>query len=72
MSTWTHHQILRQIQRLTPDEQLQLLADLANMVSQQWKTAQEQHSILELEGLGKDLWQGINTDEYIRQECDSW
>jgi plasmid stability protein len=29
-------------------------------------------SIMELEGLGKELWEGIDVAEYIRQERDSW
>lgn len=29
-------------------------------------------SILGLEGLGKEIWEGIDVVEYIRQERDSW
>ena len=29
-------------------------------------------SILELEGLGKELWEGIDAAAYIREERDSW
>ena len=29
-------------------------------------------SILELEGLGKEIWEGIDAAEYIRGERDSW
>ncbi|HSK75652.1 MAG TPA: Arc family DNA-binding protein [Thermoanaerobaculia bacterium] len=29
-------------------------------------------SILELRGLGKELWEGIDAAEYIRRERDSW
>jgi len=32
----------------------------------------ERVSILELEGLGKEIWQGIDTDAYIKEERDSW
>ena len=30
------------------------------------------HSILELCGLGKEIWEGIDPAEYIREERDSW
>jgi hypothetical protein len=30
------------------------------------------HSVLELRGLGKEIWQDIDVDEYIRQERASW
>ena len=29
-------------------------------------------SIMGLEGLGKELWEGIDAVEYIRRERDSW
>lgn len=29
-------------------------------------------SILELRGLGKELWQGIDVDEYLERERASW
>jgi plasmid stability protein len=30
------------------------------------------HSIRELRGLGKELWEGIDPAEYVRSERDSW
>jgi hypothetical protein len=30
------------------------------------------HSILELKGLGQEIWQEIDTEEYIQQERNSW
>lgn len=32
----------------------------------------EQLSILELEGLGKEIWEGIDAAEYVARERDSW
>jgi plasmid stability protein len=32
----------------------------------------ELHSILELRGLGKELWNGIDPVEHVRAERDSW
>jgi plasmid stability protein len=29
-------------------------------------------SILELRGLGKEVWQGIDSDEHIKRERQSW
>lgn len=29
-------------------------------------------SIMELEGLGKEIWQGIDAQEYVNQERASW
>jgi len=30
------------------------------------------HSILELKGLGKEVWRAIDVDKYIREERESW
>jgi hypothetical protein len=30
------------------------------------------HSIMELEGLGADIWKGIDAQEYVREGRESW
>ena len=35
-------------------------------------TVQEELSILELEGLGKELWKGIDAAKYVDEERNSW
>ena len=32
----------------------------------------KKHNIMEWWGVGKEVWQGIDVDEYIRKERDSW
>ena len=39
-----------------------------NETPQQWTT----HSIMELKGLGAELWKDENSDEYLRKERESW
>ena len=34
--------------------------------------ASKPSSILELRGLGKEIWRGINASVHVRQERDSW
>jgi hypothetical protein len=29
-------------------------------------------SLLELRGLGKEVWEGVDPVEYVKQERDSW
>ena len=67
----TYQEICRQVEELTPDEQLQLLEVLAAIVRRR-TTAPPKRSILELEGLGKDIWQGIDAQAYVEQERASW
>ena len=73
MSTYAYEEVLDRAQRLSPDEQLQLLQDLAAIVRQQITIKEEPlHSFLELEGLGKEVWKGIDAQQYINQERDAW
>ncbi len=71
MPTDAYNRLLSQIQLLTFDEQLRLLEDLAVMIRQEF-TTQPKHSIMELEGLGKEIWQGIDVEKYIEEERNSW
>ena len=36
------------------------------------KSPKNPRSILELRGLGKEVWAGVDPDEYVAQERDSW
>jgi len=71
MQTITYREVLDQAQKLTPDEQLKLLEDLAAIVRQR-VTAKPKHSIMELKGLGKEVWEGIDVEKYIEEERNSW
>ena len=71
MATDLSQEILRQAQKLSPAEQLEVLDHLMRLTAQNG-AAQGTRSILELEGLGKDLWEGIDPQEYVRRERQSW
>ncbi|NIO70528.1 MAG: hypothetical protein GTN71_16245 [Anaerolineae bacterium] len=71
MSTTAYYEVLSRIQRLTPADQLRLLEELAALVRRQ-VTSRAQRSILELQGLGKEIWQDIDAQEYVDQERASW
>ena len=71
MSTATYNEVLNRIQRLGPSDQLRLLEDLAALVRRR-VAPQARRSILELEGLGKEIWQDIDAQAYIDRERASW
>jgi hypothetical protein len=48
-----------------------LLEDLA-VILRQRIPSKPKHSILEFEGLGKEMWEGVNVEDYINEERDSW
>ena len=51
--------------------QVRLLEELATIVRYRVE-AWPKHSILEFEGLGKEIWQGIDVQKYIEEERNSW
>jgi hypothetical protein len=48
-----------------PDSEYQ---NLVSIISQESR----QRSILELDGLGQEIWQGIDAQRYINEERNSW
>ena len=69
--TPTYDQLLAQASRLPPADQLRLLEGLAALVRQQIAPAASQ-SVTALRGLGKEIWQGIDAQEYVNQERAAW
>ncbi|MCW5853812.1 MAG: hypothetical protein KIT87_27340 [Anaerolineae bacterium] len=67
----TYDELLNQVQHLTPDEQLKLLQEVAMIVRRQF-ASKPGRSIKELRGLGKEVWEGIDAQEYVNQERNSW
>ena len=68
-----YQELLQQAKRLTPEEQLKLVEDLSILIRQQLKmTPKPKRSILEVRGLGKEIWGNIDAQEYVNQERDSW
>jgi len=60
------------IQTLTPEDQLKLLEMISSNLRKTLKSPKAKHSIMELEGLGSEIWEGIDAQEYIRKERESW
>jgi hypothetical protein len=67
----TYQDIRRQVENLTPNEQLRLLEELAVMVHRRI-LVKPKRSIMELEGLGKETWNGLDAQESVNQERALW
>lgn len=63
--------VLKDACQLEPIDQLRLLEALAGTV-RNTMTKQPKRSILELRGKGKEIWSGIDAQEFVNQERDSW
>ena len=55
---------------LSREELLKLSEELT--IQAVHKSPKNPRSILELRGLGKEVWKGVDPDEYVAQERDSW
>ena len=68
----TYHDFIRGIQDLRPEEQLSLLEIISVRLKKTLGRKKRKHSIMELEGLGADIWKGIDAQEYVNQERGTW
>jgi hypothetical protein len=69
MSTSPYDEILRRAQLdLDAEQQLRLIEEL----SQSAGAPNGRRSIRELKGLGKEVGEGVDASEYVREERDSW
>ena len=71
MSSTTKNIYDEHIKPLPRAQQLQLLDLLRNEI-EKGDDGGRPHSILELHGLGKEIWQGVDGDEYVRKLRDAW
>lgn len=67
MATVTLEQVLDQARQLTSEERAELVRRLSTPDQEP-----HQHSILELRGLGKELWEGIDAQEYVNELRAEW
>lgn len=71
MATDPSRDLLNQIRALGPNEQRHLIVEIQRMlVSNKRRTSIPR--ILDLSGLGKEIWEGVDVDEYLNNERDSW
>ena len=63
---------VRGIQGLRPEEQLSLVEIISARLKKNLRKKNMKHSILELEGLGSGIWKGIDAQQYVHNERESW
>jgi hypothetical protein len=62
----TVEELIEAASRLAPEERERLIHALAQ------RTSEPEHEITELRGLGKEVWNNIDAQDYINAERDSW
>jgi hypothetical protein len=68
----TYEEYVKGLQELEPEEQLSLIELISARLKQNLRKREAKHSILELEGLGAGIWQGIDPQGYVTRERESW
>ncbi len=53
------------------EEQLRFVQELMTTLEQE-RASGKTHSILELKGLGREIWKGIDAQAYVKRERSSW
>jgi hypothetical protein len=71
MSSSTKNIYDEHIKPLPREQQVQLL-DLLQTELENGDDSRQRHSILELHGLGKEIWQGVDPSEYVKKLRDEW
>jgi hypothetical protein len=70
MATNPYDEILKRAQaELTQGEQQKLAETLSQYAGRKNGGA---HQVTDLRGLGKEVWKGVDADEYVDGERDSW
>lgn len=66
--------ILHEAQALSIEERRELLKSLIDTLGNSESNTQStgKHSLRELRGLGKEIWEGIDAQDYINQQRDEW
>lgn len=65
----TVEEIYEQIARLTPAERLRLAARILDDLA---TSESPKRSIMELHGLGQEIWEGVDAQEYVNKLRQEW
>jgi hypothetical protein len=63
-----YEDVLQAAEKLSPSERLRLASVLRRTVSSEAEPEKKIHTILELRGLGKEMWAGVDPDRYVDEE----
>lgn len=67
-----YNDYVKGVKELNPEEQLNLIEIISAQLKKNITRKKTKHSIMELEGLGAGLWKGIDAQEYVQKERESW
>ena len=68
----TYQDYVKGVQKLKPKQQLRLLRIITDTLQKKVQGKQKKHRLMDLAGLGSEIWRGVDTDAYLREERESW
>jgi hypothetical protein len=71
-STLRFEDYVKGIERLRPDQQLNLIEIISARLKTNLRRKKVKHSVMELEGLGAQIWKGVDAQQYVSKERKSW
>ncbi len=69
------NQLWFQVQQLNTEAQKSILKKLQNLLKKskvERSEKEEEHYLADLDGVGAEMWQSIDTDEYVRELREEW
>lgn len=72
MAATTYQEVLILARQLDVSDRIRLLKALLASIGTEVNPEGTQRSILELKGLGREIWRDIDVDKYIQEERASW
>jgi hypothetical protein len=70
MSTASYESVLQMAQALSLEDKLRLIHEITARDPK--NAAHPRRSIVEICGLGAEIWEGIDAQEYVRSERSPW
>ena len=67
----SYEAVLREVEALSEAEQFRLVAQLSARLYEH-SSADDSVSIIELQGPGREIWQGQDAQEYVTRERSAW
>lgn len=71
MTTVSLAQIIPLVEKLSPEEKLQLIEHVAHVLQGEPRTT-PRLSWKDARGLGKEIWEGVDVDKYIDELRNEW
>lgn len=68
----TYDDVVATLPNLETEEQINLLEALYAVLKKSVMRKKREHNLLELEGLGAEIWSRLDVEKYISRERDSW